>query len=85
VGELACNLGTGTGYSVREVIETARRVTGHSIPAVTTARRPGDPPRLVAAAGGAEEQLGWRPARPDLEDIIRDAWSYMQSNPDGFR
>ncbi|MDJ0869121.1 MAG: UDP-glucose 4-epimerase GalE [Myxococcota bacterium] len=82
--ELACNLGTGTGYSVREVIETARRVTGHPIPAVVAPRRPGDPARLVAAAGGAVDRLGWKAERPGIEDIVRDAWAFTQRHPDGL-
>ena len=83
-GELVCNLGTGTGYSVREVIETARRVTGHPIPARVVERRPGDPARLVSGGGRAHELLGWTPARPGLEEIIGDAWRFHSAHPDGF-
>jgi UDP-glucose 4-epimerase len=77
------NLGTGHGYSVRDVIETARRVTGREIPAVEEPRRAGDPPALVAAAGRAHAELGWEP-RKGLEDMIGDAWAWHQANPRGY-
>ena len=77
------NLGTGHGYSVRQVIETARRVTGREIPAVEEARRAGDPPALVAAAGRAKAELGWE-ARKGLEDMIGDAWAWYQAHPRGY-
>ena len=79
-----CNLGTGTGFSVREVIESARRVTGHPVPEVVTARRSGDPPELVSGGTIARELLGWTPRRPALDDIVGDAWNFMQRKPDGF-
>lgn len=72
------NLGTGTGYSVREVIETARRVTGHPIPAEESPRRPGDPAILVASGEKAEKELGFTPEK-DLEAMIRDAWNFYQT------
>jgi UDP-glucose 4-epimerase len=75
---LICNLGSGNGFSVREVVETARRVTGHPIPETPSARRPGDPAVLVAAADRARERLGWRPSRADLATIIADAWAFAQ-------
>ena len=81
---LACNLGTGEGYSVREVIEAARRVTGHAIPERIAPRRPGDPPVLVAGGTRAFDLLGWRPRRSDLEDILADAWRFHRANPKGF-
>ena len=81
---IACNLGTGTGFSVREVIETARRITGHPIPAVVTARRPGDPPELVSGGSRAAELLGWTPQRPELLNIISDAWNFMREHPRGY-
>jgi len=81
---IACNLGTGTGYSVLEVIETARRISGREIPTVVTERRAGDPPQLVSGGTLAAELLGWEPRRQALEDIIGDAWKYMQREPDGF-
>ena len=81
---LACNLGTGTGFSVKEVIETARRVTGHAIPAEIAARRPGDPPELVSGGRRARDLLGWTPERPEIEHIVRDAWNFLSSHPGGY-
>ena len=78
------NLGNGVGYSVREVIETARRVTGHPIPAVEIPRRAGDPARLVASGEKAKEILGWKPEITELEDIIRSAWAWHSSHPNGY-
>ncbi|MCJ1676156.1 UDP-glucose 4-epimerase GalE [Streptomyces sp. APSN-46.1] len=78
-GHLICNLGNGRGFSVREVIETVRRVTGHPVPEVVAARRAGDPAELVASADRAREHLGWRPTRTDLADIVRDAWTFAES------
>lgn len=75
---LICNLGNGNGFSVREVIETARKVTGHPIPETAAPRRPGDPAVLVAAANRARERLGWRPSRTALDGIIADAWAFTQ-------
>jgi len=72
------NLGNGVGHSVREVIETARRVTGRPIAVTLGPRRAGDPPRLVADAAQAAERLGWRPRRPALDAQIGDAWAWMQ-------
>ena len=80
----AFNLGTGTGYSVREVIDAAREVTGHAIPTDTSPRRPGDPPRLVASAAKAARDLGWRPRHSKLRDIIESAWRWHQSHPAGY-
>ena len=82
--QLACNLGTGTGYSVLDVIEAARKVTGHAIPAVVTARRPGDPARLISGGTRARDLLGWQPQHSALEDIVADAWRFMQSPPAGM-
>jgi UDP-glucose 4-epimerase len=75
---LICNLGNGNGFSVREVIDTARKVTGHPIPEVVAPRRGGDPAVLVAAAGTAREKLGWNPSRADLAGIVADAWEFAQ-------
>ncbi|MCN9241938.1 UDP-glucose 4-epimerase GalE [Streptomyces sp. RY43-2] len=75
---LICNLGNGNGFSVREVIETVRKVTGHPIPEVVAPRRGGDPAVLVASAATAHERLGWRPSRADLADIVADAWEFTQ-------
>jgi UDP-glucose 4-epimerase len=77
------NLGSGSGYSVREVIETARRVTGRQLPVNERPRRPGDAPRLVASSQAIQAALGWRP-RHGLEAIIGDAWSWMQEHPNGY-
>jgi UDP-glucose 4-epimerase len=81
---LICNLGNGAGYSVKEVIETARRVTGHEIPDKVVARRPGDGPSLVADATRARRLLGWEPRIPDLHEIISSAWTWHQSHPRGY-
>jgi UDP-glucose 4-epimerase len=78
------NLGNGEGYSVRQVIETARRVTGRPIPAVEVPRRPGDAPRLVASAERIRAELGWKPRFPDLETIVASAWEWHRSRPDGY-
>ncbi|KAF0106867.1 MAG: UDP-glucose 4-epimerase [Anaerolineaceae bacterium] len=82
---LAYNLGNGSGYSVREVIETARRVTGHPVPAVESARRPGDAPRLVASSEKIRRELGWQPEHPALADIIASAWDWHRTHPDGYK
>jgi len=78
------NLGNGTGYSVLEVIETARRITGRPIPARLEARRPGDAIRLVASAERVRRVLGWQPAYPGLDSMIRTAWDWLQAHPDGY-
>ncbi|MFG2329405.1 UDP-glucose 4-epimerase GalE [Streptomyces sp. NPDC048604] len=75
---LICNLGNGNGFSVREVVETVRKVTGHPIPEVAAARRPGDPAVLVASSEAARKRLGWVPSRPDLADIVADAWEFAR-------
>ncbi|MBD5416666.1 MAG: UDP-glucose 4-epimerase GalE [Desulfovibrio sp.] len=80
---LICNLGNGKGFSVREMIEAARRVTGHAIPVVEGPRRAGDPARLVASAELAESKLGWRPTR-DIEAIIASAWEWHRTHPGGY-
>jgi UDP-glucose-4-epimerase GalE len=74
----AMNLGTGSGFSVKEVIDMARSVTGCDIPVVLGDRRPGDPPYLVAAAGRAQSALGWKPEQSDMERIISTAWAWHQ-------
>ncbi len=79
------NLGTGTGNSVLEVIEACRAVTGHAIPAVRVARRPGDPARLVASAEKARRVLGWQPQRTDLRTIVESAWAWHRRHPHGYR
>ena len=77
------NLGTGDGYTVREVIDAARRVTGREIVVREEGRRAGDPPELVAANDRARDELGWAPRR-DLEAMIADAWAWHQGHPDGY-
>ncbi len=83
VAEFACNLGTGSGYSVREVIEACRRITGHKIPARTTPRRAGDPARLVSGGTRAKEVLGWTPRATDISEIVADAWRFHRAHPNG--
>lgn len=78
------NLGNGVGYSVREVIETARKVTGHPIPATETSRRAGDPARLVASSEKAKKILGWKPVHDSLEEIIASAWNWHKNHPNGY-
>jgi UDP-glucose 4-epimerase len=77
------NLGTGDGYTVREVIEAARKVTGREIPVRDEDRRPGDPPQLIAANARARELLGWEPRR-SLEEMIADAWAWHEAHPRGY-
>jgi UDP-glucose 4-epimerase len=79
------NLGNGDGYSVRDVIRTCEKVTGKKIPAVEKARRPGDPPRLVASSQKAIAELGWKPKYAKLEDIISSAWRWHREHPLGYR
>jgi UDP-glucose 4-epimerase len=78
------NLGNGTGFSVQEVVEAARCVTGRSIEAVEAPRRSGDPPVLVASSALIREELGWAPEKPSLEEIVSDAWDWMQEHPRGY-
>ncbi|MEV8452668.1 UDP-glucose 4-epimerase GalE [Streptomyces sp. NPDC052095] len=75
---LICNLGNGNGFSVREVVETVREVTGHPVPEVVAPRRAGDPAVLVASAATARERLGWTPSRADLAGIVTDAWNFAR-------
>jgi UDP-glucose 4-epimerase len=75
---LICNLGNGSGFSVKQVIAAARRVTGHPIPVEIKPRRPGDPARLVAGSAQAQTHLGWKPKHPDLDDILASAWAWHQ-------
>jgi UDP-glucose 4-epimerase len=83
-GKLIYNLGTGRGFSVREVIETVRHVTGHPIPAREVARRPGDPAVLVAGSERIKSDLQWKPQFPELESIVRSAWEWRRKHPDGY-
>jgi UDP-glucose 4-epimerase len=82
---LVYNLGSGSGYSVREVIETARVVTGQEIPAVESARRPGDSARLVASPEKIRRELNWQPGHDDLKDIIASAWEWHRNHPHGYK
>lgn len=81
---LVYNLGSGRGYSVREVIEAARAVTGDAIPAVESPRREGDPARLVASSAKIRRELGWSPAHDDLRDILASAWEWHKTHPNGY-
>ncbi|MBQ6686727.1 MAG: UDP-glucose 4-epimerase GalE [Firmicutes bacterium] len=78
------NLGNGVGFTVNEVIETARRVTGHPIPAKVCPRRAGDPAQLIASSQKARDILGWKPQYDDLETIISSAWNWHKNHPNGF-
>ncbi len=78
------NLGNGNGFSVREVIAATEQVTGASILTVQCARRPGDPPMLVAAGAKIRSELGWSPRKPQLAQMIADAWEFAQANPHGY-
>jgi UDP-glucose 4-epimerase len=80
----AFNLGNGSGYSVREVVEAARRVTGRPIPVREAARRAGDPAVLVASSEKARKDLGWAPAIPGIDEIVRTAWAWHKAHPDGY-
>lgn len=83
-GSRTYNLGNGAGFSVRQVIETAREVTGHPIPAVVGPRRPGDPATLVAGSDRIRRELGWEPRHPTLRDIVRSAWEWHRAHPHGY-
>lgn len=78
------NLGNGNGFSVKEVIDTARNVTGHPIPAEVAPRRAGDPAILIASSEKAISELGWKPKYADLHTIIESAWKWFQKNPNGY-
>jgi UDP-glucose 4-epimerase len=83
-GRLIYNLGNGGGYSVKEVIQVSREVTGHPIPSVETERRPGDAPILVASSEKIFRELGWEPRFPSLHDIIETAWEWHSTHPRGY-
>jgi UDP-glucose 4-epimerase len=82
---LTYNVGTGVGMSVRQVIEAARRVTGHPIPTVEHPRRPGDPPMLVASPQAIQRDLGWSPRFTAIGTIIASAWNWHSTHPNGYR
>lgn len=83
--KLVYNVGSGNGYSVREVIEAARAVSGHPIPTLEQPRRPGDSARLVASSRRIREELGWQPQYDDIQVILASAWEWHQSHPHGYR
>jgi UDP-glucose 4-epimerase len=78
------NLGSAAGFSVREVVEAARRVTGRAIPARPVKRRIGDPPVLVASSRRARRELGWQPTHSSLEQMLADAWAWREAHPNGY-
>jgi len=81
---LICNLGSGSGFTVREVIDIARQVTGHPIPVRKVSRRAGDPAVLIASSEKAQRLLGWRPQNSNVESIVRSAWEWHRSHPHGY-
>lgn len=83
-GNCIYNLGNGQGFTVKEVIEVARQVTGHPIPARIGPRRPGDPPVLVADSTRIQRDLGWKPRFPELRTIVESAWRWHKQHPDGY-
>jgi len=83
--ELTYNLGNGSGYSVREVIETVRKVSGTDFNVIETTRRPGDPPILTSDASRARNELGWQPQKPSLEEMVQSAWKWHTKNPEGYK
>lgn len=80
----AFNLGNGDGYSVKQVVEVAREVSGHPIPAEVAPRRPGDPARLIAGADKAKKVLGWKPRYPEIRTIVEHAWNWHKAHPNGY-
>lgn len=84
-GSTTYNLGNGTGFSVKQVVEAAREVTGHAIPAQVAERRAGDPAKLIASSEKALKELGWKPQYADLHTIIQSAWDWFQKHPDGYQ
>jgi UDP-glucose 4-epimerase len=83
-GSRVYNLGNGQGFTVLEVIQTAREITGHPIPAEIGPRRPGDPAVLIASSDTIQRELGWQPQYPNLRDIIQSAWKWHQAHPKGY-
>jgi UDP-glucose 4-epimerase len=81
---LIYNLGNGRGFSVREVVEVARAVTGHPVPAIESPRRAGDPAVLIASSEKIRRELGWQPRFPDLKTIVESAWQWHRAYPDGY-
>jgi len=84
-GSRTYNLGNGNGFTVKEVVETARKITGHAIPVKAGTRRLGDPPKLVADSLKIQKELGWKPSFPDLHSIVESAWRWHQKFPNGYQ
>ena len=82
---LICNLGSGSGFSVREIVAIARKVTGHAIPVNECPRRAGDPAVLIASSDKIRRVLGWNPQHSDVESIVASAWQWHKSHPQGYR
>ena len=82
--KMTYNIGSGNGFSVREVIEAARQVTGHAIPVVEAPRRPGDSARLVASPKKIVSELGWKPEHTNMQEILSSAWEWHKSHPNGY-
>jgi UDP-glucose 4-epimerase len=82
--KMTYNVGSGNGFSVREVIETARKVTGHAIPVVEMSRREGDSARLVASPNKIKKELGWEPKNTNMQDILSSAWEWHKTHPHGY-
>ena len=80
----AYNLGSGSGYSVKEIVDVTREITGHAIPCAEAPRRPGDPPRLVSDSTAARQQLGWQPQYDDVRTIVQSAWQWKSQHPNGY-
>jgi UDP-glucose 4-epimerase len=83
-GSCTYNLGNGQGYSVQQVIDLAREITGHAVPVEMQPRRPGDPAVLIADATAARQELGWQPRHSDLRAIVESAWRWHQAHPHGY-
>jgi UDP-glucose 4-epimerase len=81
---LTYNVGTGEGFSVRQVLESCRRVTGHAIPVIEKPRRAGDPPALVASSDAIRRDLGWSPKFTNIDAIVRSAWAWHSAHPEGY-
>jgi UDP-glucose 4-epimerase len=81
---LIYNLGNGQGFSVRQVVDVARQVTGHPIPVIESPRRPGDPAVLIASSEKIRRELGWQPRFPDLQTIVESAWQWHRAHPNGY-
>ncbi len=78
------NLGTGTGFSVREIVSAVEQVTGQAVAVIESPRRDGDPPQLVASSAKAQQELGWEPQKADIKTMIDDAWAFHKAHPDGY-